>query len=72
MEWQAQEKQRGSRNVRQSERLLTEINPYDIYDLTVDTFQNTKEECADKIIKFLEEPEKHTAFKTLWSQRQDS
>lgn len=65
------EKERGYRNVGQSEHFLTEINPYDVYDITVDTFKNTKEECADKIIEFLEEEEKHTAFKTLWSQRQN-
>lgn len=68
-------KERGDRgselNIKQSEHLLAGES-HGIYDITVDTFQNTKEECADKIIELLEEPEKHTAFKTLWSQRQDS
>lgn len=63
------EKERGNSTIGQSEHLFTEISPYDIYDITVNTFQNTKEECADKIIELLAEPEKHTAFKTLWSQR---
>ncbi len=65
------EKERGSRYIEQSEHLPLEMNPYDIYDIHVDTFKNTKEECADKIIKLLENPERHTAFKTLWSQHQD-
>ncbi|WP_160691697.1 AAA family ATPase [Clostridium sp. C2-6-12] len=67
-------KERGDRgrelNIEQSEYLLVGES-HGIYDITVDTFQNTKEECADKIIELLEEPQKHTAFKTLWSQRQD-
>lgn len=70
-EMNRREKERGHRNIEQSDHLPTEINPYDIYDITVDTFQNTKEECADKIIELLEEPEKHTAFKTIWLQRQE-
>jgi chloramphenicol 3-O phosphotransferase len=64
-EMRRREEERGYRNIGQSEDQLMEINPYDIYDITVDTFQNTKEECADKIIELLEEPEKHTAFRTL-------
>lgn len=70
-EIQRREKERGNRKNELKEHLPTEINPYDIYDITVDTFQNTKEECADKIIELLAESEKHTAFKTLWSQRQN-
>ena len=65
------EKERGNHNIVLNEQLPIETNPYDIYDITVDTYQCTKEECADKIIELLEEPEKHTAFKTLWSHRKD-
>jgi chloramphenicol 3-O phosphotransferase len=64
------EKERGYSHVGFSERLLAGLSQNDIYDITVDTFQNTKEECADKIIELLENPKKHTAIKTLWSQRQ--
>ena len=64
------EKERGSRKIEQSEHQPIEVNPYDVYDITVDTFQNSREECAHKIIELLDEPEKHTAFKTLWSQCQ--
>jgi chloramphenicol 3-O phosphotransferase len=66
------EKERGSRKIEQNEHLPIEINPYGIYDITVDTFRNTTDECVDKIIELLKEPEKHTAFTTLWSQRQHS
>lgn len=70
-EMSRREKVRGKNNSMQnSEHNFTEITPSEIYDLTVDTFQNTNEECADKIIKLLENPEEHTAFKVIWSQRQ--
>lgn len=70
-EMSRREKERGISNSEQSGgHFLAEITPSEIYDLTVDTFQNTKEECADKIIKLLGNPEKHTAFKILWSHRQ--
>lgn len=62
------EEERFNRNIGENERLLTVLSPHDIYDITVDTFQNTKEECADKIIELLDYPENHTAFKTLWLQ----
>ena len=41
------------------------------YDITIDTYNNTAEECADKIIELLDYPEKFTAFRTLWSQRKE-
>jgi chloramphenicol 3-O phosphotransferase len=62
------EQERFNRNIGQSEDLQVELRSNDIFDITVNTFQNTKEECADKIIDMLNYPEKHTAFKTLWSQ----
>lgn len=66
------EKERASRKIEQNEHLPVEINPYDIYDITVDTFRNTTDEYAAIIIELSKEPEKYTAFKTLWSQRQHS
>ena len=45
---------------------LSNLIPQEPYDLTIDT---TKNECADKIIELLSCPEKLTAFKTLWEQR---
>lgn len=63
------EEERFNRHIEKSEHLNTEISASDIYDITVDTYQNTKEECADKIIELLGCPENLTAFKTLWSQQ---
>ena len=48
---------------------LEQFEPKEPYDITVDTFKNSPEECAEKIIKLLDYPEKFTAFKTLWAQR---
>lgn len=68
-ELRRREKERGDRDIGQGESQLPQLNPQDIYDITVDTFNNTKEECADRIIELLSFPEKFTAFKTLLSQQ---
>jgi len=69
-ELRRREKERGDRDIGQGESQLPQLNPQDTYDITVDTFNETKEECADKIMGLLNFPEKHTAFKHLWLQRQ--
>lgn len=57
----------GNDNFETQEWQLSNLLPKDnIYDLTIDT---AKEDCVDKIIELLDYPEKFTAFKTLWSQR---
>ena len=68
-ELRRREKERGDRDIGQGESQLAELNPQDTYDITVDTHNNTSEECADKIIEMLNYPDKWTAFKTLWEQR---
>jgi len=42
---------------------------YPFWENKNDRINNTKEECADKIIEMLNIPGKFTAFKILWSQR---
>ncbi|MCL1807646.1 MAG: chloramphenicol phosphotransferase CPT family protein [Oscillospiraceae bacterium] len=68
-ELRRREKERGNRQIGNAEELLSKLCPKDTYDITVDTFNNTKEECADKIIDLLNYPNKFFAFKTLWQQR---
>jgi len=64
------EKKRGDRNIGLAEAIIPILNPRDnTYDMVVDTYKNSKEECADMIIDMLNCPEKFSAFKTLWSQR---
>ena len=60
------EKERGDRQIGLAESQLSQLNPQDTYDIVVDTFNSTTEECADRIIEMLNYPEKFTAFKTLW------
>ena len=67
-ELRRREKERGDRNIGQGESQLPQLNPQDTYDITVDTFSNSTEECADKIIEMLYYPEKFTAVKILWEE----
>lgn len=68
-ELRRREKARNDRGIGQGESQIAQLNPQDIYDITVNTFNDSKEECADKIIELLNFPEKFSAFKNLWSQR---
>lgn len=68
-ELRRRERERGDRKIGWGESLLSILDPQDTYDLVVDTFNETLEECADRIIKSMEFMEKHTAFKMLWMQR---
>lgn len=67
-ELRRREKERGDRHTGESERRLADFNSFDTYDITVNTFENTKEECADRIIELLDNPDSFKAFKTLWLQ----
>ncbi|MDR0286887.1 MAG: chloramphenicol phosphotransferase CPT family protein [Clostridiales bacterium] len=58
-------KKRGNRQIDWAERQLNDMLPQDKYDITVNTFTNTPEECADKIIALLNYPDKFTSFKNL-------
>jgi chloramphenicol 3-O-phosphotransferase len=61
-ELRRREKERGDRSIGQAESQLSILNPQDVYDITVDTYMQTPEECANRIIECL-----HTlnAFKAL-------
>lgn len=67
-ELRRREKGRGDRDIGQSESQLSELNPQDTYDITVDTHNNSIHECADIIIELLYKPEQFRALKTLWEQ----
>lgn len=62
------EKERRNRQIGLAESQLDDMFPQDKYDITVNTYTNTAEECADKIIELLDYPEKFTAFKSLWQE----
>ena len=67
-ELQRREKERGNRDIGRAEKQLQRMTLKDTYDITVNTFNNSTEECADKIIELLDYPEKFTAFKNLFLQ----
>jgi chloramphenicol 3-O-phosphotransferase len=69
-ELRRREIKRGDRDIGMAEAIIPLLNPKDnTYDIVVDTHKNSKEECTDMIIDMLNDTEKFTAFKTLWSQR---
>ncbi|HWT74997.1 MAG TPA: AAA family ATPase [Mobilitalea sp.] len=67
-ELRRREIERGDRNIGQAESQLTILNPQETYDITVDTYENTVEECADEIIKMLGMADCYSAFKILKNQ----
>jgi len=68
-ELRRREEKRDDRWVGMGESQLDILTPQDNYDITVDTYNNTKEDCADKIIELLNHPEKFTAFKSIWLKK---
>jgi chloramphenicol 3-O phosphotransferase len=76
-ELRRREKERGERQyefqkgfgIGLSESQLPSMASQDEYDIIVDTYANSSEECADKIIEMLSYPEKFTAFNNFNLQR---
>jgi len=68
-ELRRREKERGDRQIGWGESLLAKLDPPNTYDIIIDTYNSTKEECADEIIRLANSPERFMAFKTLWQQR---
>jgi len=68
-ELRRRERKRGDRHVGEGEQRLSNVDPSVVYDITVDTFNDSTDKCADKIIELLNCPDKFSAFKNLRSQR---
>ena len=68
-ELKRREIERGDRQLGSAESMISMLVPQKGYDIVVDTYKHTTEECADRIIELLEYPEKITALKTLWQRR---
>jgi len=67
-ELRRREIERGNRPAGMAEGLLKILRPKDTYDITVDTYNDSLEKCAAKIIEMMSYPDKFSALKTLWSQ----
>ncbi|MCL2364574.1 MAG: chloramphenicol phosphotransferase CPT family protein [Defluviitaleaceae bacterium] len=69
-ELRRREKERGDRPVGQGESQLAMLNPKNgIYDVVIDTFNSSTDECTDEIIRLLEQPESFKAFGMLREKR---
>ena len=64
-ELRRREKERGDRPIGSVDNMLPMLIPKDTYDIVVDTCKFSTEECADKIIEMLNNPDKFTAITTL-------
>jgi len=67
-ELRRREKERGDREIGMAENLLSVMNSTDTYDIKVNTYLCSAEECADRIIKKLNDCNNFTAFENLWAQ----
>lgn len=64
-ELERRERQRGDRNIGQAQAQVDRIHRHGMYDLTVDTYQQTPEECVEMIVSALEQPNDSSAFRIL-------
>ena len=65
-ELRRREAERGDRAIGQGERQIDDLEPQNLYDITVNTFINTTAECIDLIEKKLTVPDKSSVIKQLW------
>ena len=68
-ELRRREEERKDRWIGMGESQLAILTPQSTYDITVNTYNDSKEDCADRIVEALGFPNKFTAFKTLSLQR---
>ena len=69
-ELRRRECERGDRPVGIAERQLNDLLPFDAYDLVIDTHNESQDESIDKICGLLNHPDRFTAFKKLYLNRQ--
>lgn len=67
-ELRRREKERGNRQIGLGERQLAWIAPQGTYDIILDTYNLSSEECANKIMEIFNHPERLKAFTNLYSQ----
>ena len=68
-ELRRREKERGDRRIGQAKEQLSILVPQDTYDITIDTHNESKDACIERIVAAFKYPDQLTAFKTLWSQQ---
>ena len=68
-ELRRREMERGDRPVGQGEEQINDLEPKDCYEISVDTFANTTEECVRLISQTLTAPNHTSSLKQLWLQK---
>lgn len=70
-ELRRREAERGDRAIGQGERQIDDLEPQNLYDITVNTFINTTAECIELIEKKLTVFDKSSVIKQLWLTEND-
>jgi len=65
-ELRRRETERGDRAIGQGERQINDLEPQNLYDITVNTFSSTTAECIDLIKKKQTVSDKSSVMKQLW------
>lgn len=71
-ELRRREKDRGDRNIGQAEAQLAKLSCNIVYDISLDTFERSMEECADIIIRQIDNIDLCTAFQKMKKQIKQS
>ncbi|MEC0373295.1 chloramphenicol phosphotransferase CPT family protein [Paenibacillus chibensis] len=70
-ELERREKDRGDRDIGQAKWQLERIHGHGIYDLEVNTFENTMQECAEQIMQFKLPANHLNAFRRLYEKTKE-
>ncbi len=66
-ELRRREQERGDRSVGNGESQIADLVPKDTYDVVVNTFEESIEQCVTRIMQIADSPDKWTAMKKLSS-----
>jgi len=69
-ELERREKERGDRQIGQARRQIAHSYDSALYDLTVNTYEESTETSIAKIKTAIEQPECHLAFTRLWNKKE--
>jgi chloramphenicol 3-O phosphotransferase len=68
LELERKERQRGNRDIGQAKWQLTRIHGHKIYDIEINAYEHTLDECVYTIKTAFETKRHESAFKALWEK----
>lgn len=71
-ELERRERQRGDRDIGQAKWQFERIHGHGIYDLEVNTYENTIDECAEQIMTNIKLDNNSSAFKRLYERNKEN